>query len=141
MTGLTPKLYDTKYYNSAVKKWFLIETEEEYNEAIKRYEAVREAEKGSLEHKEKLLLAFLINQYEEKQWDLPEMNPIEMIKVRMEDFGYKPADLAKAYGDKGTISKVLNYKQPLSLKMIRLFSKLLRIPADALTKEYELQNS
>jgi hypothetical protein len=57
-----------------------------------------------------------------------------MIKIRMEDFGYKPADLAAAYGDKGTISKVLNYKQPLSLKMIRLFSKKLRIPADALIK-------
>jgi HTH-type transcriptional regulator/antitoxin HigA len=62
-----------------------------------------------------------------------------MIKIRMEDFGYKPADLAKAYGEKGTSSKVLNYKQPLSLKMIRLFSKKLRIPADALIKEYNLQ--
>lgn len=124
-----------------MKKWFLIETEEEYNEATIRYEAVQEAAKGSLEHKEKLLLAFLINQYEEKQWNLPEVDPIETIKIRMEDFGYKPADLAKAYGDKGTISKVLNYKQPLSLKMIRLFSKLLRIPADALTKEYKLSNN
>ena len=62
-----------------------------------------------------------------------------MIKIRMEDFGYKPADLAREYGDKGTISKVLNYKQPLSLKMIRLFSKKLRIPAEALLKEYKLQ--
>lgn len=33
---------------------------------------------------------------------------------------------------------LLNYKQPLSLNMIRIFSKLLRIPADALTKEYKL---
>jgi HTH-type transcriptional regulator/antitoxin HigA len=85
-----------------------------------------------------LLLAFLINQYEEKLWDLPELDPVELIKVRMEDFGYKPADLANEYGDKGTISKVLNYKQPLSLNMIRLFSKMLKLPADALTKEYQL---
>jgi HTH-type transcriptional regulator/antitoxin HigA len=95
--------------------------------------------KGSEEHKEKLLLAFLINQYEEKQWDIPEVDPIEMIKIRMEDFGYTAADLAKEYGDKGTVSKVLNYKQALSLTMIRKFSKMLRIPADALTKEYKLQ--
>ena len=66
----------------------------------------------------------------------PELDPIELIKVRMEDFGYKPADLANEYGDKGTISKVLNYKQPLSLTMIRKFSKMLRLPSDALTKEY-----
>jgi HTH-type transcriptional regulator/antitoxin HigA len=33
----------------------------------------------------------------------------------MEDVGDKPADLVKEYDDKDTISKVLNYKQPLSL--------------------------
>ena len=119
-------------------QWFLIENKSQYNKAVNRYEEIREAKKGSEEHKEKVLLALLINDFEEKQWDLPKMDPIEFIKIRMEDFGYKPADLAKKYGDKGTISKVLNYKQPLSLTMIRLFSKMLRIPADALTKEYKL---
>ena len=85
------------------------------------------------------LLALLINQYEQQLWDIPEVDPIEMIKIRMEDFGYKPSDLANAYGDKGTISKVLNYKQALSLTMIRKFSKLLRIPTELLTREYHLQ--
>ena len=123
-----------------MKQWFIIETENEYKNAVNRYEEIREAQKGTEHHKEKLLLAFLINQYEEKQWDLGEVDPIELIKIRMEEFGYKPVDLANEYGDKGTVSKVLNYKQPLSLNMIRLFSKMLRIPADALTKEYKLQS-
>jgi HTH-type transcriptional regulator / antitoxin HigA len=122
-----------------MKQWFLIDNKMEYQQAIDRYEQIREAKKGSDEHKEKLLLSFLINQYEEKQWGIPPVDPIEMIKIRMEDFGYSANDLAKVYGDKGTVSKVLNYKQPLSLTMIRKFSKLLRIPADALTKEYKLQ--
>lgn len=123
-----------------MKQWFLINSRAEYKKATERYEEIREAKKGSDEHKEKLLLAFLINQYEEKQWSIPPVDPIEMIKIRMEDFGYTASDLAKEYGDKGTISKVLNYKQPLSLTMIRKFSKLLRIPTDALTKEYKLQS-
>jgi len=123
-----------------MKQWFIIENENEYKNAVNRYEEIREAQKGTEDHKEKLLLAFLINQYEEKQWDLGEVDPIELIKIRMEEFGYKPIDLAKEYGDKGTVSKVLNYKQPLSLTMIRLFSKMLRIPADALTKEYKIQS-
>ena len=123
-----------------MKQWYIIETENEYKNAVNRYEEIREAQKGTDEHKEKLLLAFLINQYEEKQWDLGEVDPIELIKIRMEEFGYKPVDLANEYGDKGTVSKVLNYKQPLSLTMIRLFSKMLRIPADALTKEYKIQS-
>lgn len=121
-------------------QWFLIETKEEYEKAATRYEQIREAEKGTEEHREKMLLVMLISQYEEKKWNLPEVDPVEMIKIRMEDFGYTAKDLAREYGDKGTVSKVLNYKQALSLTMIRKFSKLLRIPADALTKEYKLQS-
>ncbi|HYE55301.1 MAG TPA: transcriptional regulator [Chitinophagaceae bacterium] len=122
-----------------MKQWFIIETEQDYKAATSRFEEIYEAKKGDKDYKEMLLLSLLISDYEKKHSTLPEVDPIKMIKIRMEDFGYKPADLAKAYGDKGTISKVLNYKQPLSLTMIRLFSKMLRIPADALTKEYKLQ--
>ena len=70
---------------------------------------------------------------------LLEVDPIGLIKIRMEEFGYKAADLAKEYGDKGTVSKVLNYKQALSLTMIRKFSRMLHIPVEALTREYSLQ--
>lgn len=118
-------------------QWFLIETEQEYNKAIARYEQIEDATAGA-EHKEKLLLVHLIENYENGLWNLPEVNPIEMIKIRMDDFGYKAADLANVYGDKGTVSKVLNYKQPLSLNMIRKFSELLHLPASALVKEYDL---
>jgi len=119
--------------------WTILETKKDYELAKKRFEEINEASKDSPEFKEMMLLALLINKYEEKLWNLPEVDPIEMIKIRMEDFGYSASDLAKEYGDKGTISKVLNYKQPLSLTMIRIFSKMLRIPADALTKKYKLQ--
>lgn len=121
------------------RHWFLIETEQEYNLAITRYEEIKAATKASAEHKEKLLLAHLISEYENNESELPDVDPVEMIKIRMEDFGYKSADLAKAYGDKGTISKVLSYKQSLSLTMIRKFSELLHIPAEELLKEYDLK--
>jgi HTH-type transcriptional regulator/antitoxin HigA len=120
-------------------QWFLIENELEYNKATARYEEVKYAAKRTNEHKEKMLLVHIIADYENSIWDLPEVDPIEMIKIRMDDFGYKAADLANVYGDKGTISKVLNYKQPLSLTMIRKFSQLLRLPADSLIKEYQLK--
>ena len=123
----------------ARQQWFLFESEMDYKNGITRFEQVRTSKKGTREHKEKLLLAYLINQYEQKKWSLPNVDPVELIKIRMEEFDYKPIDLAKKYGDKGTVSKVLNYKQPLSLNMIRLFSKILHIPADILSKEYRLQ--
>ena len=111
--------------------WYLIETETEYQIAGNRFEEVKSARKGSLEHKEKMLLALLMNEYDQKKWSMPAVDPIELIKIRMQEFDYKPKDLSHEYGDKGTISKVLNYKQPLSLTMIRKFSKMLRIPAGA----------
>lgn len=120
------------------EQWFLIEHETGYKKAIDRYEQIRNAKEGTSDYKEKMLLIHLINQYENSKWPHIEMDPIEIIKIRMEEFGYKSIDLAREYGDKGTISKVLNYKQPLSLNMIRLFNKMLRIPTDLLTKEYEL---
>ena len=123
-----------------MKQWLPIISEQEYKDAAQRFEEIYYVEKDSPHYREMLLLSLLINDYEKKHFKLPEVDPIEMIKIRMEDFGYTASDLAKEYGDKGTISKVLNYKQPLSLNMIRLFSKMLRIPADALTKEYKLQS-
>lgn len=121
--------------------WFFIETEAEYNTAVSRYDVVKTFPKGTVEHKEKMLLAHLISEYENRTSELPDVDPIETIKIRMEDFGYNSADLARVYGDKGTISKVLNYKQSLSLTMIRMFSQMLRIPADLLIKEYELKRA
>lgn len=122
-----------------MKQWYILENRADYNRAVARYEKIKDAKKGSSDYKEMMLLVLLVSQYEKRRCQLPEVDPIEFIKIRMEDFGYSASDLAKEYGDKGTISKVLNYKQALSLTMIRKFSKLLRIPADALTKEYKLQ--
>jgi HTH-type transcriptional regulator/antitoxin HigA len=70
-------------------RWFLIETEQEYNLAITRYEEIKAASKGLPEHKEKLLLAHFISKYENNESELPDVDPVEMIKIRMEDFGYK----------------------------------------------------
>lgn len=122
-----------------MKQWSIIEKKAQYKASKERFEEIYEVDKTSPDFHEMMLLALLINQYAKKQFNFLPVDPIETIKIRMEDFGYRPSDLTKAYGDKGTISKVLNYKQPLSLNMIRLFSKMLRIPADALIKEYDLQ--
>lgn len=121
-----------------MKQWYLIENADEYAAACIRYEQVREAAKDSEDHREKMLLALLISTYEQKQWNAPDLDPIELIKIRMEEFGYTASDLARVYGDKGTVSKVLHYKQALSLTMIRKFSNLLHIPPEALTREYSL---
>lgn len=51
---------------------FLLKSEQDYEEATARYEAIKRAAKGSDDHKEKLLLVGLISEYEKSQWDLAE---------------------------------------------------------------------
>jgi len=122
------------------QNWFLIENDAEYDLAAKRYEEVKRAPRGTPDHREKLLLAHLISHYEKKTISLPQLDPIEIIKIRMKELNMKPVDLVKIYGHKGNISKVLNYQRSLSLEMIRLFSEKLGIPAEHLIRDYPLKS-
>ncbi len=99
-----------------IPQWFSIKSKSSYKKAITRYEEIRDAKKDSSNHKEKILLAYLINKYENTQWSFPDLDPVEIIKIKMDEFGYKSTDLGREYGDKGTISKVLNYNNPCLLK-------------------------
>ena len=70
-------------------------SEEEYQKADSRYEELKNAFKGSDEHKEKMLIVHLISEYEKATSEFPEVDPIEIIKIRMEDFGFNSGDLAR----------------------------------------------
>lgn len=65
----------------------LIETEEEYDEAVKRLDTLFDASAGSQEAKEADVLALLINQYEEEHYPIDEPAPEEYIRIRMEETG------------------------------------------------------
>jgi HTH-type transcriptional regulator/antitoxin HigA len=73
--------------NMALQQWFLIENEAAYTKAAARYELLRESARGTLEHKEKMLLALLMNKYQETRWPFSDIDPVEIIKIRMEEFG------------------------------------------------------
>jgi HTH-type transcriptional regulator/antitoxin HigA len=45
-----------------------------------------------------MLLAYLMNKYQETTWPVTDIDVVEIIKIRMEEFGYKPADIAREYG-------------------------------------------
>ena len=74
---------------------FSNKTKHDYDLAVCRYEEIKQAQQGSDEHAEKLSLVCLIEKYENKHWDLPEVDPVEMNKIRREDFGFRsPKSLA-----------------------------------------------
>lgn len=113
----------------------LIHNEVEYQIALRRIRTLWEAEPGTPEADELEILALIVNQYEEKHYPIEEPDPIEYIKIRMEELGLSQADLVPYMGNKGNVSKVLNGKRSLSLEMIRNLHRGLRFPLEVLIAE------
>jgi HTH-type transcriptional regulator / antitoxin HigA len=81
----------------------------------------------------KLQIALLlIKAYEDEHHPVPLPDPIEAIKLKMEEKGLKSKDLADWVGSKSYVSALLNRKKPLTLRLARLFHERLGIPAQVL---------
>ena len=115
----------------------LIKTEKDYNKALDRLELIFDAEPDTPEGDEAYILGILIETYEKKHFPIEAPDPIEAIKFRMEQMGMEPKDLIPLVGSKSLVSRLLNKKRPLSLDVIRLLIKRLKLPTDVLIKEYE----
>jgi len=74
----------------------------------------------------------LIKQYEDANFPIPLPNPIDAIRVKMDELGLKNKDLVGKVGSKGYVSSLLNKKKPLTLELARLFHRELNIPAEVL---------
>lgn len=123
-----------------MKNLHIIQNEKEYEMALQRIEELFDVSKGSPESHELEILVLLVKKYETENFEeIPFPDPIDAIKVRMEDLGLKAKDLVPAIGDKGTVSKILNRKIPLSLKMIRNLCSLLGLPAEVLIQETQCE--
>jgi HTH-type transcriptional regulator/antitoxin HigA len=118
--------------------WSIIKDESVYNRALKRIREIFHAKEGTPEYEELELLSIFVNEYETRTFDIPESDPIDIIRFIMEQREMKQTDLIGILGDKTNVSKVLNRKRPLTLEMIRKFSKAFNVSADLLIKEYSL---
>lgn len=74
----------------------------------------------------------LIQQYEDVHYPIPYPDPIEAIKLKMQEMGIKNKDLVGKIGSKGYVSALLNKRKPLTLELARLFHRELSIPAEVL---------
>lgn len=114
----------------------IIKTDKDYNNALKRFELIFNAEEGTLESNEADVLALLIKDYEEKHFIIEYPNPIDAIKYRMEQQGLTNSDLAKILGYKSRVSDIFHNTRKLSLNMIRKLYVELNIPLETLVKKY-----
>jgi HTH-type transcriptional regulator/antitoxin HigA len=113
-----------------------IKTEQDYQDALNRLEAIFDAKSGTSEGDELEILGLLIDDYENKHFPIDLPDPIEAIKFRMEQLGYTQNDLSKILGQKSRASEILNKKRKLSLEMIRKLNLILNIPTNVLIQAY-----
>jgi len=113
-----------------------IHNEKDYDTALNRVDVLMELNPalGTDESDELEVLAILIEKYEEKAWVIHEPDPIEAIKVRMEQMHLKQKDLVPYIGNKSKVSEVLNRKVGLSLSMITSLAKGLHLPLEVLVQ-------
>jgi HTH-type transcriptional regulator / antitoxin HigA len=116
----------------------VIKTEAEYQAALKRLDQVFFANENTPEGDEAELLMLLIENYEEQHYPIAPPDPIEAIKIRMQDLGMKQKDLVGLIGGKSRVSEVLNRKKRLTVEMIRVLSDKLKISAATLINDYPL---
>ncbi len=113
-----------------------IKTEKDYQKALTRLEEIFDSRPGTPDGDELDILALLIERYEDEHYPIEAPDPIEAIKFRMEQMGYKQKDLEKIIGYKGHVSEILNKKRKLTLEMVRNLHEKLNIPLNALIQAY-----
>lgn len=118
----------------------LIKTETDYNEALKRLDEIFDAEIGTDESEEADILAILVDQYEKKHHSIEAPDPIEAIKIRMEEMQLKQVDLIDSIGGKSRVSEILNKKRKLTIEMIRNLTLKLNISPSVLIGDYQIKN-
>ena len=113
-----------------------IHNETDYDNALDRIDVLMDLNPllGTPQSDELEILALLIEKYEEKTWDICEPDPIEAIKIRMEQMQLKQKDLVPYIGNKSKVSEVLNRKVGLSLTMIYNLAKELHLPLEVLVQ-------
>lgn len=115
-----------------------IKTEKDYSLALKRLEEIFDAKIGTPESDEADILGLMIDEYEKKHYPIEAPDPIEAIKIRMEEMNLKQVDLVEVIGGKSRVSEILNRKRKLTVEMIRKLTKKLNLSPELLINDYQL---
>ena len=115
-----------------------IKTESDYQKALLRLEEIFDAPVATPESDEADILGLLIDEYEKQHYPIDAPDPIEAIKIRMEEMQLKQVDLVPEIGGKSRVSEILNRKRKLTVEMIRKLTTRLNLSASSLIKDYQL---
>ena len=115
-----------------------IKSEQDYRKALERLEVIFDAPVDSKDGDEAEILSLLIENYENEHYPIEAPDPIEAIKIRMEELNMRQKDLVGIIGGKSRVSEVMNRKKRLTVDMIRELEQVLQVSASVLVKSYQL---
>lgn len=115
-----------------------IKTAKDYKNALVRLEQIFDTTPNTEEGDEAEILMLLVENYENEFYPIEAPDPIEAIKIRMEEMNIKQKDLVGIIGGKSRVSEILNKKKRLTVDMIRELEKMLHISASVLVGKYQL---
>lgn len=115
-----------------------IKNEQQHENALERVYTLmqKDIKPDSKESDDLEILSILIKEYENKHYPIPQPNPLEAIKFRLEQMNMSEADLSEILGARSRKSEILSGKRKLSLSMIRRLTEKLNIPAEVLIQAY-----
>jgi HTH-type transcriptional regulator/antitoxin HigA len=115
----------------AVVKIAPIRTERDYDAALAEIDKLMDAKAGTPDGDRLDVLVTLVEAYEKRHWAMEAPDPIDAIKLRLEQRGLSRRYLEKIVGSSGRVSEILNRKRPLSIEMMRRLHAQLDIPAES----------
>jgi len=117
-----------------------IKNEKDYRDGLERLNVIFDAAIDTKEGDEAEVLSLLIENYENENHPIEAPDPIEAIKIRMEELNMRQKDLVGIIGGKSRVSEILNRKKRLTVDMIRELERTLQISASVLVNNYKLVN-
>lgn len=115
-----------------------IKSDKDYRKGLARLEVIFDAPIDTKEGDEAEILSLLIDNYENEHYQIEAPDPIEAIKIRMEELNMRQKDLVGIIGGKSRVSEILNRKKKLTVDMIRELERILQISASVLVNNYQL---
>jgi len=115
-----------------------IKSEKDYRKGLERLEVIFDAPIDTKEGDEAEILSLLIENYENELYPIESPDPIEAIKIRMEELNMRQKDLIGIIGGKSRVSEILNRKKKLTVDMNRELERKLQISVSVLVHNYDL---
>lgn len=109
----------------------VIKTEEENERMIEELERLDTRSRTLSQEEENLaeLMAILVRQFEDSRYPLGHAEPVEALRILMENRGFRQRDLIDVFGSSSVVSDVLNGKRSISKAHARKLAEFFHVSA------------